>query len=186
MILPPRAATSCILETVFSKSSSAGATTITGTYGAGQTAFTLVINANGTITYTQFVPFNHPTDGSSADALNDLLPNTVLKVDFFDSNPVGIELPQTVVLEVSETEPGMKGATASSSYKPAKMETGLTIQIPPFVEAGSKIEIDTRETCRNERDVGLDRASRGQRGSRGGAQRFGGGVHRDVKVVRGA
>ncbi|HEX4913204.1 MAG TPA: DUF5801 repeats-in-toxin domain-containing protein, partial [Vicinamibacterales bacterium] len=47
------------------------ATTITGTYGAGLTAFTLVINPNGTVTYTQFVPFDHPTDGSSADALND-------------------------------------------------------------------------------------------------------------------
>ena len=85
------------------------------------------------------------SDEVLGDSLLYLLPNTVLKVDFFESNPVGIELPQTVVLEVSETEPGMKGATASSSYKPAKMETGLTIQIPPFVEAGSKIEIDTRE-----------------------------------------
>ena len=49
------------------------------------------------------------------------------------------------ILEIIETEPGMKGATASSSYKPAKMQTGLVVQIPPFVEAGAKIEIDTRE-----------------------------------------
>ena len=85
------------------------------------------------------------SDEVLGDSLLYLLPNTVLKVDFYESNPVGIELPQTVVLEVTETEPGMKGATASSSYKPAKMETGLTVQIPPFVETGSKIEIDTRE-----------------------------------------
>jgi elongation factor P len=51
----------------------------------------------------------------------------------------------TVVLEVVETEPGLKGATASSSYKPAKTETGLMVQIPPFIEAGTRIEIDTRE-----------------------------------------
>jgi elongation factor P len=85
------------------------------------------------------------TDEVLGDALLYLLPNTVIKVDFYESNAVGIELPNTVVLEVTETEPGMKGATASSSYKPAKTETGLTVQIPPFIEAGTKVEIDTRE-----------------------------------------
>ena len=79
------------------------------------------------------------------DALLYMLPNTVIKVDFYEANAVGIELPNTVVLEVTETEPGMKGATASSSYKPARTETGLSIQIPPFIEAGTRIEIDTRE-----------------------------------------
>lgn len=85
----------------------------------------------------------------SNDALGDtllyILPNSVIKVDFYDGLPVGVELPNTVILEIIETEPGMKGATASSSYKPAKMQTGLVVQIPPFVEAGAKIEIDTRE-----------------------------------------
>ena len=85
----------------------------------------------------------------SNDALGDtlryILPNSVIKVDFYEGLPVGVELPNTVVLEIVETEPGMKGATASSSYKPAKMQTGLVVQIPPFVEAGAKIEIDTRE-----------------------------------------
>ena len=79
------------------------------------------------------------------DAMQYLLPNMVLKVDLFEGSPVGIDLPTTVVLEVVETEPGMKGATASSSYKPATMETGLTVQVPPFIETGTKIEIDTRE-----------------------------------------
>ena len=74
-----------------------------------------------------------------------LLPNTVISVDFFDEKPVGIELPNTVTLEVVETEPGLKGATASSSYKPAKMETGLVVQVPPFIEVGTKLLIDTSE-----------------------------------------
>ncbi len=85
----------------------------------------------------------------SNDALGDtllyILPNSVIKVDFYEGMPVGVELPNTVILEIVDTEPGMKGATASSSYKPAKMQTGLVVQIPPFVEAGAKIEIDTRE-----------------------------------------
>jgi elongation factor P len=74
-----------------------------------------------------------------------LLPNTVLQIDFYDSQPVGIELPNTVTLEVVDTEPSMKGATASASYKPAKLETGLVVQVPPFVEVGNKIIVDTRE-----------------------------------------
>ncbi len=80
------------------------------------------------------------------DSLLFMLPNAVLTIDFFEGAAVGIELPQTVTLEVSETEPGIKGATASSSYKPATMETGLVVQVPPFIEAGTRIEIDTRET----------------------------------------
>jgi len=74
-----------------------------------------------------------------------LLPNTVLQIDFHDSQPVGIELPNTVTLEVVDTEPSMKGATASASYKPAKLETGLVVNVPPFVEVGNKIIVDTRE-----------------------------------------
>ena len=85
------------------------------------------------------------TEEVLGDGMLYLLPNSVIKVDLYEGNPVGVELPQTVVLQVAETEPGMKGATASSSYKPAKMETGLTVQVPPFIEAGTRIEIDTRE-----------------------------------------
>ncbi|HXU45621.1 MAG TPA: elongation factor P [Thermoanaerobaculia bacterium] len=84
-------------------------------------------------------------DETLGDSMLYLLPNMVIQVDFYEENPVGIELPNTVTLEVVETEPGMKGATASSSYKPAKMETGLMIQVPPFIEPGTKIIIDTRE-----------------------------------------
>ncbi|HEX5760392.1 MAG TPA: elongation factor P [Thermoanaerobaculia bacterium] len=74
-----------------------------------------------------------------------LLPNTVIKVDFHDGQPVGVELPNTVALEVVETDPPLRGATASASYKPAKMETGLVVQVPPFIEVGTRIVIDTRE-----------------------------------------
>lgn len=85
------------------------------------------------------------SDEILGDGMLYLLPNTVIKVDLYEGNPVGIELPNTVQLEIVETEPGLKGATASSSYKPAKCETGLVVQVPPFIEAGTRIEIDTRE-----------------------------------------
>ena len=84
-------------------------------------------------------------DETLGTAMLYLLPNTVIKVDFYEGQPVGIELPNTVTLTVADTEPGMKNATASSSYKPAKMETGLTVLVPPFIETGAKLEIDTRE-----------------------------------------
>jgi elongation factor P len=84
-------------------------------------------------------------DETLGDTMLYLLPNTVISVDFYDERPVGIELPNTVSLEVVDTEPSMKGATASASYKPAKMETGLVVQVPPFIEPGTKILIDTRE-----------------------------------------
>jgi elongation factor P len=85
------------------------------------------------------------TDEVLGDSMLYLLPNSVIKVDLYEGNPVGIELPQTVVLQVTDTEPGLRGATASSSYKQAKTETGLVVQVPPFIETGAKIEVDTRE-----------------------------------------
>jgi len=85
------------------------------------------------------------------DMMKYLLPNTVIHVDFFEANPVGIELPNTVTLKVVETQPGMKGATASASYKPATLETGLQVMVPQFVEAGTRIRIDTRDNSYLER-----------------------------------
>jgi elongation factor P len=66
-----------------------------------------------------------------------LLPN------MHNERPIGIELPASVVLTVSETEPGIKGATATGSYKPAKMETGITVMVPQFVSEGEKIKVNT-------------------------------------------
>jgi elongation factor P len=79
------------------------------------------------------------------DAVEYLTPNLQIKVEFYDNKPVGIELPQTVELTVVHTEPGLKSATASSVTKPAKLETGLVVQVPPFINEGEKIRIDTAE-----------------------------------------
>ena len=79
------------------------------------------------------------------DAVEYLTPNLQIKVEFYDNKPVGIELPQTVELTVIHTEPGLKSATASSVTKPAKLETGLVVQVPPFINEGEKIRIDTAE-----------------------------------------
>jgi elongation factor P len=79
------------------------------------------------------------------DAVEYLIPNMTLRIEFFDGKAVGVELPQTVDLTVVETEPGIKSATASSVTKPAKTETGLIVQVPPFVNEGDKIRVDTAE-----------------------------------------
>jgi elongation factor P len=83
--------------------------------------------------------------GTLGDAVEYLTPNLQITVEFFDGKAVGIELPQTVELTVIETEPGLKSATASSVTKPAKTETGLVVQVPPFVNEGDKIKVDTSE-----------------------------------------
>ena len=79
------------------------------------------------------------------DAVEYLTPNLQIKVSYFDGVPVGIDLPGTVELTVVETEPGIKSATASSVTKPAKLETGLVVQVPPFINEGEKIRVDTSE-----------------------------------------
>jgi len=79
------------------------------------------------------------------DILQYLLPNQVVEIQFYEGKPVGINLPSTVELEVVETEPSFKGATASASYKPAKLETGVTVQVPPFIQVGDKVRVDPSE-----------------------------------------
>ena len=79
------------------------------------------------------------------DLLFYLLPNQVVEIEFFEGKPVGISPPSTVDLEVVETEPSLRGATASASYKPAKLETGITIQVPPFVQVGDRVRVDPSE-----------------------------------------
>jgi len=76
------------------------------------------------------------------DLLSYLLPNQVVEIEFFEGKPVGINPPSTVDLEVVDTEPVLKGATASASYKPAKMETGVTVQVPPFIQIGDRVRVD--------------------------------------------
>ncbi len=72
-----------------------------------------------------------------------LLPNTDVLMNFYSGRVIGLQLPPSVVLTITETEPNLKGATATSSYKPAKTETGLTVMVPPFVLQGEKIKINT-------------------------------------------
>ncbi len=74
-----------------------------------------------------------------------LLPNTKVTINFYQNNPVSIELPGSVELKVVETEPTLKTATVSSSYKPALAETGLKIQVPPFISEGEVVRIDTTD-----------------------------------------
>ena len=74
-----------------------------------------------------------------------LLPDGMIKVEFYEGKPVGIELPAMVELTVVETEPGLKSATASNVTKAATVETGLVVQVPPFINEGDKIRVDTTE-----------------------------------------
>jgi elongation factor P len=87
----------------------------------------------------------HLTRDVLGDAVDYLVPNLQVMIEFFDGKPVGIELPQTVQLTVVQTEPGLKSATASNVTKPAKTETGLVVQVPPFINEGEKIRVDTSE-----------------------------------------
>jgi elongation factor P len=79
------------------------------------------------------------------DAVEYLTPNLQIKISYIDGQPVGVDLPTSVELTVVETEPGLKSATASSVTKPAKTETGLVVQVPPFINEGEKIRVDTSE-----------------------------------------
>ena len=83
----------------------------------------------------------------SSEALGDskdyLIAEMTIRVEFYDVEPVGIELPPTVDLLVKETVPGIKGATASAQVKPATLETGLVIQVPSFVNEGDKVRVNT-------------------------------------------
>jgi elongation factor P len=79
------------------------------------------------------------------DAVEYLVANLHIKVSYHDGQAVGIELPSAVELTVVVTEPGLKSATASSVTKPAKLETGLVVQVPSFINEGEKIRVDTSE-----------------------------------------
>ena len=70
--------------------------------------------------------------------------NDSVKLTTYEGKPIDIELPATVELKVVETEPSMKGQTAQAQYKPATLETGLKITVPPFINIGEVVQIDTR------------------------------------------
>jgi elongation factor P len=94
-----------------------------------------------TETYEQI----HLTKQELGESVYYLVPNTVVKVEFFESKPIGVNLPDTIDLQVVETEPTVQKATASAVMKPARLETGLVIQVPPFINSGDKVKVDTSE-----------------------------------------
>jgi len=79
------------------------------------------------------------------DATDYLTPNLKVNVEFYEGKPISVELPPTVDLTVAETEPGIKGASVSNVTKAAKCETGLVVQVPPFINEGEKIRVSTSD-----------------------------------------
>jgi elongation factor P len=94
-----------------------------------------------TETYEQM----HMTKEELGESVYYLIPNTVVKVEFYQNRAIGVDLPDTMDLKVVETEPTLQKATASAVMKPATLETGLVIQVPPFVNSGDKVKVDTSE-----------------------------------------
>jgi elongation factor P len=92
-----------------------------------------------TETYEQ-IEMDHEMFG---EAINYILPNANVQVTFYEGQPVGIDLPKTVDLNVVEAEPAIRKQTAQASYKRCKVETGLEVMVPNFIEAGTKIRINT-------------------------------------------
>lgn len=93
----------------------------------------------------------HLTREVLGDAVDYLIPQLKVAVEFYEGKAMSVELPPTVDMKVMETEPGLKGATVSNVTKPAKMETGLVVQVPPFINEGEMIRISTAEGTYQER-----------------------------------
>lgn len=74
-----------------------------------------------------------------------MMPDVMLKIEYYEGRPIDVQLPPTVDLKVVETEPGIKGASATNVLKPAKLETGLVVGVPPFITEGETIRVDTAE-----------------------------------------
>jgi elongation factor P len=93
----------------------------------------------------------HLTKDTLGDAVSYLIPQLHVTVEFYEGKPISVELPPTVDMTVVETEPGIKGASVSNVTKPAKLETGLVVQVPPFITEGEKIRVSTAEGTYQER-----------------------------------
>jgi elongation factor P len=78
------------------------------------------------------------------DTMLYITPNSKVKVSFYEGNAIGIELPASVTLKIIETDPGTKGDTVTNVFKPAKLETGHIIKVPPFINPGELVKVDTR------------------------------------------
>jgi len=93
----------------------------------------------------------HLTREILGDGVGYLVPQLRVHIEFYEGKPMSVELPPTVDLTVVETEPSLKGATVSNVTKPAKLETGLVVQVPPFIAEGERIRVSTAEGTYQER-----------------------------------
>lgn len=80
------------------------------------------------------------------DAAQWLMPGLKIEVEFYNGSPIGVKLPDSMELVVEYTEPGLKGATVTNTNKPAKLENGVTIPVPPFIETGEKIRVNPNDS----------------------------------------
>jgi elongation factor P len=85
------------------------------------------------------------SDEDLGDMAQWLLPGMKIQAEYYEGSPIGIDLPPSIELTVVETEPTLKGATVSNVNKPAKLENGVTISVPPFVNEGDRIRVDPVE-----------------------------------------
>ena len=84
-------------------------------------------------------------DDVLGDTMSYVIPESRVTMDWFEGNPVGVEVPASVDLKIVETAPGIKGATASAQKKPATLETGLVVQVPSFINEGEVIRVSTED-----------------------------------------
>ena len=91
------------------------------------------------------------TEEDLGDAAQWLMPGLKIEVEFYDGTPIGVALPASMELTVTSTEPVLKGATASNSNKPATLQNGVTLQVPPFIVEGEKIRVNPTEARYMER-----------------------------------
>src|ERR1700761_8648957 len=93
----------------------------------------------------------HFTKDTLGDGVQYLIPQLKVTVEFYEGKPISVELPPSVEMTVVETEPSLKGATVSNVTKPAKMDTGLVVQVPPFISQGERIRVSTADGSYQER-----------------------------------
>lgn len=91
------------------------------------------------------------TEDELGDAAQWLMPGLKIQVEFYNGTPIGVQLPASMELTITDTEPVMKGATASNSNKPATLENGVTLYVPPFMTVGERIRVNPSESKYMER-----------------------------------
>ena len=108
--------------------------------------FTYLYNDGEGFVFMDVADYDQITVGAATvgDAANFLLENQQVQIALNNENPLYVEMPASVVLEITYTEPGLQGDRSSAGTKPATVETGYEIQVPLFVEQGTKVKVDTR------------------------------------------